>query len=115
AWAFILVQHQSNVALVTETLTVIGQYISWIDTGLIVNDRFIPLIFQFLSIPDLRIAACHCVGCLVIKGMNPDEKVELVQTLGLFETISRLAQQVHRIATGYIVVCRFVISHDDVS
>eukprot|EP01134_Creolimax_fragrantissima_P004329 CFRG4329T1 len=93
AWAFILLQCQDNVSLITDTLNVVAQYVSWIESSLIVNDRFIPVIFAFLNVPDLRQAACQCVGALVIKGMNPDEKLDLIKTLGLLDAIPTLAQR----------------------
>jgi exportin-T len=49
------------------SLKVVGLYVRWIDIGLIVNDNFMPLIYQMLQEPgcsddtdsQLRLAACE--------------------------------------------------------
>jgi exportin-T len=55
AWYSILTQYQvTSMEIVNSCLNVIGLYVSWIDVNLIVNDRFIPLLFQYLELPDVR-------------------------------------------------------------
>lgn len=54
-WYKILTQyHQDTPAIVNSCLCVIGLYVSWIDVNLIVNERFIPLLFGYLEVPELR-------------------------------------------------------------
>jgi hypothetical protein len=61
AWYTILTQYQGiSSDIVNSCLNVIGLYVSWIDVTLVVNDRFIPLLFQYLELPDVR-----CVGCVL--------------------------------------------------
>lgn len=53
---------------------------SWIDIGLIANDRFVPVIIRFMSNPLLRESACDCIHDIVSKGMDPVAKTKLVES-----------------------------------
>ena len=69
-------------------LKTLGRYISWIDINIVVNDRFIPLLFEFAqsSVP-LRADACFCLRSIVIKGTDPDTKTKLVAQLNLISVV----------------------------
>ena len=61
-------------------LDVVGKYISWIDIGLIANDKFVPVIIRFMSMPLLRESACDCIHEIISKGMDPVAKTKLVES-----------------------------------
>ena len=69
-------------------LKTMGQYISWIDINLVVNDRFIPLLFEFAqsSIP-LRADSCLCLRSIVMKGTDPNTKTKLIAQLNLISVV----------------------------
>ena len=54
-WYQILNQYyQDTPGLINNCLAVIGLYVSWIDVSLVVNERFIPLLFGYLEVTELR-------------------------------------------------------------
>jgi exportin-T len=61
-------------------LDVVGKYISWIDISLIANDKFVPVIIRFMSMPLLRESACDCIHEVISKGMDPVAKTKLVES-----------------------------------
>ena len=61
-------------------LDVIGKYITWIDIGLIANDKFVPVLLKFMTMPLLRESACDCIHDIMNKGMDPVAKTKLVQS-----------------------------------
>jgi len=67
-------------ALVCMCLNVIGAYISWIDIGLIANERFVPVLLRFLSQTLLRETTCDCIHEIIIKGMDPVAKTKLIES-----------------------------------
>jgi hypothetical protein len=77
-------------ALVEQCLQTIHLYIAWIDIGLVVNDRFVPLLLGFLAVPALRSAACSVFLGVVNKGMDDAAKVQLIATLQIVEALSAL-------------------------
>ncbi|KAJ1917494.1 pre-tRNA nuclear export protein [Mycoemilia scoparia] len=78
---------QSEIA--NETLRLIGVYSSWISITLIVNDYFKPLIFKFFAADDFASEAIRCVVRIISKGMQPNEKLELVRYLGVSNVINQ--------------------------
>ena len=50
-------------------LEVITAYVSWIDINLIANQRFVDALLRYMSIKNLREAACDCIHGIIIKGM----------------------------------------------
>jgi exportin-T len=62
-------------------MEVVGAYISWIDIGLIANDKFIQCLMSYLSVPILRESAAECLRGIINKGMDPIPKLELVEGL----------------------------------
>eukprot|EP00124_Ichthyophonus_hoferi_P005860 Ihof_evm1s1001 gene=Ihof_evmTU1s1001 len=74
AWLQVLTAYGDNPEITNTCLTVIGQFVSWIDIGLVVNDTLLPLILLNLKRTDTREAACQCVADIINKGMPGSEK-----------------------------------------
>ncbi|KAF2069462.1 hypothetical protein CYY_009217 [Polysphondylium violaceum] len=89
SWYDILVLFSSsNPSLINITLQNIKHYVGWIDINLIVNDKFIPLFCKFLSLKSVREEACHCFREIINKGMEPYNKLSLIQQLQIKNIIS---------------------------
>lgn len=63
------------------TQQVIGQFVSWIEINLIVNERFLEFFSYALHHVDLREIACSCLEEIVNKGMDIRSKLKLVDYL----------------------------------
>lgn len=82
SWYQILKTYESqNPELTCLCLEVIGAYVSWIDIGLIANERFIERMLHHLSVDVLRESACDCFCEIINKGMVCMEKVELIESV----------------------------------
>uniref|UniRef100_UPI00358FE804 exportin-T isoform X2 n=1 Tax=Myxine glutinosa TaxID=7769 RepID=UPI00358FE804 len=82
SWLQILYTFQaSNAELACLCLEVVGAYVAWIDINLIANERFISLLLGHMSVDVLRESACDCLLEIVSKGMEPRDKMELVESL----------------------------------
>ncbi|PSR96202.1 Exportin-T like [Actinidia chinensis var. chinensis] len=114
AWYDIISMYRNSDAEVcTSVLDSMRRYITWIDIGLIVNDAFIPLLFELIlvdGLPDqLRGAAVSCVLAVVSKRMDAKPKIRLLQSLqisrvfGLIaeDSDSELVEKVAALLTGY--------------
>ncbi|KAI8529707.1 hypothetical protein RHMOL_Rhmol12G0246000 [Rhododendron molle] len=114
AWYDIVSMYRnSDPDLCSGVLDSMRRYISWVDIGLIVNDAFIPLLFELIlvdGLPDqLRGAAVGCVLAVVSKRMDPKPKIRLLQSLqinrvfGLVakDSDSELVSKVAALLTGY--------------
>lgn len=65
-----------------QCLQTVGMYVSWIDLGLVFNERMMPLLLTFLSREgEVREAAVECFTEIVHKGMDPAAKIQLVLSL----------------------------------
>lgn len=73
--------HEDNAEIIGLCLKVIGAYVSWIDIGLIANERFVNCLLAYLSKEDIREHACECLLEIINKGMNADAKTRLVESL----------------------------------
>ncbi|XP_053377142.1 exportin-T-like isoform X1 [Mercenaria mercenaria] len=81
SWLQIMNEYSSTQPeIVCMCLDVVGKYISWIDIGLIANDKFVPVIIRFMSMPLLRESACDCIHEIISKGMDPVAKTKLVES-----------------------------------
>ncbi|KAL4226182.1 hypothetical protein ACF0H5_014168 [Mactra antiquata] len=81
SWLQIMNQYESTQPeIVCMCLDVVGKYISWIDIGLIANDKFVPVIIRFMSNTLLRESACDCIHEIISKGMDPVAKTMLVES-----------------------------------
>lgn len=83
---------EKAIGITCEAITVIGDYASWIDIGLIVTPQTVPLLYALLQqdIFPLRIAATDTLLEIAIKGMKPEDKIELLGVLNLTLTVSEL-------------------------
>ena len=92
-WYLILLNcRTSKPSLVRQCLNVVSEYIGWIDIGLIVNDRFMPMIFHLCTCVQFRIQAAGCLYEILAKGMSATDKVCLIQQLQISTMIERLCQ-----------------------
>ncbi|CAI0419076.1 unnamed protein product [Linum tenue] len=101
--------------LCSSVLDTMRRYISWIDIGLVMNDVFMPLLFELIlvdgSSEQLRGAACSCVLAVVSKRMEPQPKLNILQGIqigrvfGLVtgDSDSELVSKVAALITGFAV------------
>jgi hypothetical protein len=63
---------------------VVALYVAWIDIDLVVNESSMSVLFDLCrSNNRLRALSCTCLRAVVSKGMDPDSKTDLIQTLEL--------------------------------
>ncbi|XVF25223.1 hypothetical protein REPUB_Repub13aG0194600 [Reevesia pubescens] len=105
----------SDPEICTTVLDCMRRYVSWIDIGLIVNDAFIPLLFELIladgSSEQLRGAAAGCVLAVVSKRMDAQSKLSLLKSLQISRVFglisddndSELVSRVASLITGYAV------------
>lgn len=116
AWYDIVSMYKnSDEELCASVLESMRRYISWIDIGLIVNDAFIPLLFELVLVgglsEQLRGAAAGCLSAVVSKRMDPQSKLPLLQSLQMRRVFGLVAQDsdsdlvsnVAALLTGYAV------------
>ncbi|GBG32576.1 Exportin-T [Hondaea fermentalgiana] len=84
--------HSTDPSLVQECLRVMEEYVGWIDIGLVVNDRFVPLLYQFLSSRDLRVHALKVLHAIICKGMEHEQKLALIRDLDLTSVLQRICE-----------------------
>ncbi|KAL6335409.1 hypothetical protein AAG906_029652 [Vitis piasezkii] len=114
AWYNIVsLYRNSDPDLCSSVLDSMRRYISWIDIGLIVNDAFIPLLFELIlvkGLPEqLRGSAAGCVLAVVSKRMDLQAKLSLLQNLKISRVFglvaedsdSELASKIATLLTGY--------------
>jgi len=83
-WLQILHNHQNQeIGLVHECMSIMREYVSWIDVNLIANESFIPVLYGLLANKNLRVHSLKILIALVGKGMEPALKVELIQRLDI--------------------------------
>ncbi|XVF27059.1 hypothetical protein REPUB_Repub14bG0073900 [Reevesia pubescens] len=99
----------------TTVLDCMRRYVSWIDIGLIVNDAFIPLLFDLILVDglseQLRAAAAGCVLAVVSKRMDAQPKLSLLKSLQISRVFglisddndSELVLRIADLITGYAV------------
>lgn len=116
AWYDIVSAYRnSDPELCSSVLDSMRRCILWIDIGLIVNDAFIPLLFQLIladgGSEQLQGAASGCVLAVVSKRMDPQSKLTILQSLqinrvfGLVtgDSDSELVSKIAALITGYAV------------
>jgi hypothetical protein len=62
-------------------LQVIGAYVSWIDIGLVINDRYLQFFSYSLGKQELRETTCECIEEIINKGMDPNAKLKIIDIL----------------------------------
>ncbi|XVE51858.1 hypothetical protein DITRI_Ditri02bG0075000 [Diplodiscus trichospermus] len=116
AWYDIVSMYRnSDPEICATVLDCMRRYISWIDIGLIVNDAFIPLLFELILVDclleQLRAAAAGCVLAVVSKRMDALSKLSLLKSLQITRVFglisddndSELVLGVAALITGYAV------------
>lgn len=116
AWYDIISMYRnSDQELCTSVLDSMRRYISWIDIGLIVNDAFVPLLFELVLVDalseQLRGAAAGCLLAVVSKRMDHQTKISLLRSLQISRVFglvtedgdSELVLRIAALLTGYAV------------
>lgn len=114
AWYDIISMYRnSDQELCTSVLDSMRRYISWIDIGLIVNDAFVPLLFELVLADglseQLRGAAAGCLLAVVSKRMEYQTKLSLLRSLQIRKVFglvtedgdSELILSIAGLLTGY--------------
>ncbi|XP_022721599.1 exportin-T-like isoform X3 [Durio zibethinus] len=129
AWYDIVSTYRnSDPEICTTVFDCMSRYISWIDIGLIVNDAFIPLLFELILVDgiseQLRAAAAGCVFAVVSKRMDAYAKLSLLKRLEMTRVFglisddndSELVSSVAALVTGYaleILECSKRVNSED--
>ncbi|GMI93678.1 PAUSED [Hibiscus trionum] len=116
AWYDIVSMYRnSDPEICATVLDCMRRYVSWIDIGLIVNDAFIPLLFELILVDglseQLRAAAAGCVLAVVSKRMDAQAKLSLLKNLQISRVFglvsddndSELVSGIAALITGYAV------------
>lgn len=87
-WKRILADFKSSQSalsqkILTQTLQVIGGWVSWIEIALIVEPDYIQLILEFLSNDSQKATCCETLVEIVSKKMKPENKLQLLSLLNL--------------------------------
>ncbi|KAF9345126.1 pre-tRNA nuclear export protein [Mortierella sp. AD094] len=91
AWYELLAEYKERSLDFAEMLLrIVGVYVAWIDISLIVNERFVSLIYSFLMATSIRNAAADCLTDIVKKGMKPLDKLQLISILGIVEVLQQI-------------------------
>ncbi|KAJ9595161.1 hypothetical protein L9F63_013519, partial [Diploptera punctata] len=83
SWYYILETYGACPDLVNLCLEVVGTYVAWIDITLVANDRFIRMVLSMMEGADTREAAADCIRDIISKGMEPMDKLQLIESLVL--------------------------------
>lgn len=116
AWFDVISMYRnSGQEVCTSVLESMKRYVSWIDIGLIVNDAFIPLLFELVLFDglseQLRGAAAGCLLAVVSKRMDHQTKLSMLQSLRISRVFglvnndgdSELISSIAALLTGYAV------------
>ena len=92
-WRLILENAEAHTSdTLTNTVRVVGCYVSWMEISLFVVPDFIGVIFSYLRKPDQRTAACETVAEIISKKMKPENKLQLLALLNITDVVGSLAQ-----------------------
>lgn len=72
---------QDNPALVAPTLVVLADYIDWIPIEISLS--FLPFMHKYIGNEACQIPAIKCITSLISKGMDPQEKLNMISSLNL--------------------------------
>ncbi|UZJ57332.1 hypothetical protein CBS101457_006652 [Exobasidium rhododendri] len=88
----------NSIKVTCEATRVMGDYVSWIDIGLVVTPQTISLLYRLLqhNEPTLRTASSDALLGIVSKGMKGTDKIEILQGLNLTSTVSELEKGTRR-------------------
>jgi exportin-T len=89
---FELVQEykSSNPLLAQLALKNMGIYTAWMDISLVANEQVMNVLYELLSDQNLRIASCECITDIISKGMQPLDKLSMLQMFNITEILKRL-------------------------
>ncbi|KAG0225933.1 pre-tRNA nuclear export protein [Mortierella sp. GBA43] len=91
AWYELLTEYKERDLNFAEMLLrIVGVYVAWIDISLIVNERFVSLIYSFLLTTSIRNAAADCLTDVIKKGMKPLDKLQLISILGIVDVLQQV-------------------------
>lgn len=79
-----------DAAALDNALKLVGYYVDWMDFSLFIQNNFLPLIYDFLKLFDLRRQACATLVEIISKKMKPASKLELIGLLDLASIMSSL-------------------------
>eukprot|EP00211_Chloroparvula_japonica_P000979 CAMPEP_0119126794 /NCGR_PEP_ID=MMETSP1310-20130426/5577_1 /TAXON_ID=464262 /ORGANISM="Genus nov. species nov., Strain RCC2339" /LENGTH=970 /DNA_ID=CAMNT_0007116979 /DNA_START=267 /DNA_END=3179 /DNA_ORIENTATION=+ len=89
-WVNELANCQTNsLEVMSLSLEGLSKYVTWIDVNLVANDRVVAILHQLVTHPSLRSLAVQCLTQLVAKGMQPSEKLTLMEYI----RVERVAEQ----------------------
>eukprot|EP00181_Compsopogon_caeruleus_P000482 CAMPEP_0184681014 /NCGR_PEP_ID=MMETSP0312-20130426/3957_1 /TAXON_ID=31354 /ORGANISM="Compsopogon coeruleus, Strain SAG 36.94" /LENGTH=1028 /DNA_ID=CAMNT_0027131553 /DNA_START=140 /DNA_END=3226 /DNA_ORIENTATION=+ len=99
-WARFLGSHE----FVAETFDLIRRYIEWIDISLVVNEHFVPCIYEAIgytvkngsileSMRDNVSSGASALSAILAKRMDVSSKIDMMGSLQVHEVLSRLARQ----------------------
>eukprot|EP01094_Clydonella_sp_ATCC50884_P029170 TRINITY_DN9045_c0_g1_i1.p1 TRINITY_DN9045_c0_g1~~TRINITY_DN9045_c0_g1_i1.p1 ORF type:complete len:941 (-),score=223.08 TRINITY_DN9045_c0_g1_i1:60-2882(-) len=86
----------------------LDKYIAWMDIGLVVNDQMLPLLFAGLSDKDIQRFCCGCLIEIVLKGMEPPDKLALLLSLNIENEIVRVHVNNAKFATKLSKLINFI-------
>lgn len=95
SWKNILVTLKEPTVL-DNALKVVGAYVDWMDIGIFIQNGFIPVIYGFLNLVELRTHACLALMEIISKKMKPANKLELIDLLdfaAIFESAPATADE----------------------
>ncbi|CAK0782799.1 hypothetical protein CVIRNUC_005994 [Coccomyxa viridis] len=86
---------ESNPDLAEAVLAAVRRYVSWIDIGLVANNRFVPMLVALLGAASggLAGAAADVLSEIVLKRMDSTAKLRLVQQLSLGPMMAAWAER----------------------
>ncbi|KAH3668078.1 hypothetical protein OGAPHI_001832 [Ogataea philodendri] len=78
--------------IINNTIHCIGEYISWIEINLILEQEYLGLLYQFLASPNTqhKITTAGCLNEILHKKMAPIKKLELINFLDLSSVLSQM-------------------------
>eukprot|EP01120_Amphizonella_sp_Union-15-10_P008954 TRINITY_DN3307_c0_g1_i3.p1 TRINITY_DN3307_c0_g1~~TRINITY_DN3307_c0_g1_i3.p1 ORF type:complete len:958 (+),score=155.65 TRINITY_DN3307_c0_g1_i3:139-3012(+) len=90
-WYMILSRfYSSRPDLAEKCLSNIKAFIGWIDLSLIVNNRFLPLLYSFFTDSELREETSDVFYEIVSRGMDSSSKIDLLASLNLCPILASL-------------------------
>ncbi|KAF9353934.1 pre-tRNA nuclear export protein, partial [Mortierella sp. NVP85] len=91
AWYELLTEYKErDLSFAEMLLRIVGVYVVWIDISLIVNERFVSLIYSYLLTTSIRNAAADCLTDIIKKGMKPLDKLQLISILGIVDVLQQV-------------------------
>jgi exportin-T len=75
--------YRMNPSIAKLCLQLFGLYVSWIDMMLVLRDGFLSALYESFTISELKTTACECLNNIVLKGMKPIDKMDLIEALNI--------------------------------